>query len=174
MFIGQHIVKYQFQAAPVDGECYEFTFSSQSLFSGMLSSWPGAKKINVLVDGEVYASKSSGGSVCIEEGKNFDFRYIHSNLAAASDHEATIEWTRPSSNSLCFFCYSDYYVNIFTQSSGMVYNVIRTQYTNGMGTSMMLTSNTVMVGSTTMYSGTAAGHDDILGTDSDDEDSTVH
>ena len=162
-------------AAPVDGECYDFTFSAQSLFSnGALSSWPGARKINVLVDGALYESKSSGGSVCVEEGLSFSFRYIHSNIVAATGHEATIEWTRSTSSTSCFLCYTDYYVNVFSTSSGMVYNTTQTAYENGIGVGSTFSQSTFMLSSTTMYTGTAAGHDEIFGTDSDDGDAGVH
>ena len=162
-------------AAPVDGECFDFTFSSDALFtSTSLSSWPGARKINVLVDESLYESTSSDGSICVEEGLSFSFRYIHSNIVAATDHEATIEWTRGSSSTTCFLCFTAYAVNVFSTSSGMAYYTTQTMFENGIAMNSTFSQSTIMVSSTTMYTGTAAGHDDIFGTDGDDGDASTH
>ncbi|MAA78790.1 MAG: hypothetical protein CL916_05980 [Deltaproteobacteria bacterium] len=162
-------------AAPVDGECFDFTFSSEAILtSSPLSSWPGVRKINVLVDESLYESTSSDGSICVEEGLSFSFRYIHSNIVAATNHEATIEWTRGSSSTTCFLCFTAYAVNIFSTPSGMAYYTTQTMFENGIAMNSTFSQSTIMVSSTTMYTGTAAGHDDIFGTDGDDGDANIH
>ena len=162
-------------AAPADGECFDFTFSANSFLSGSISYWPPGKQINVLVNGDLYASKSNAGSVCIQEGDSFSFEYITSNIFSGNNHAATIEWTRPYTSSLCFPCYTDFLLDMFTISSGMVFNILETDYENGFEVESTYSGQSIVMNSSyTMYEDVAVGGEQILGTDSDDADASVH
>ena len=132
------------------------------------------KKIDVLVDGQVYVSKTTAGDVCIQEGSSFVFRYVQSNIFSGNNHEAAIEWTRPSSSSTCTFCYTEYLIDILSTPSGTAFSTVTTSYINNIAVGSSLSPSTIMTSSYNMYTDVASGHEDILGTDSDDADAAVH
>ena len=161
--------------APADGECFDFTFSANMFGFGSVSYWPAGRQIQVMVDGELYETKTSAGSVCILEDYPFSFEYITSNFVTGSNHAATIEWTRSYSSTSCFFCYTDYLINLFTVSGGVAFNRLETDYESGFEVDSQYVGGSVIMNSNhTMYTDIAESGEQILGTDSDDSDAAVH
>ena len=142
---------------------------------GSVSYWPAGRQIQVMVDGELYETKTSAGSVCILEDYPFSFEYITSNFVTGSNHAATIEWTRSYSSTSCFFCYTDYLINLFTVSGGVAFNRLETDYESGFEVDSQYVGGSVIMNSNhTMYTDIAESGEQILGTDSDDSDAAVH
>ena len=165
-------------AASVPGTCFDFSFSS---YNNTLTVpfWPSsARTIDVLVDGDLFVSKSSGGEVCVESGKGFVFQYNQIGSTSSSNLSASITWSKPNlHSSSCFLfqntCTSEYTVSVISPND-MYYNVLEAHYLNGQEVSADYGQSMPLFDGDTLYSGTALGPEDIYGTDSDDSNSAVH
>lgn len=165
-------------AEPIDGECFDFTFSSESFLLGPISSWPTGRKIQVLVDGNIFAARSTAGSTCVEEGKAISFKYYAASLTSGTNLEATVSWERPLTLPVClaygYDCYTESEINIVSPSSGLYYWTETVQYVNGQASSSTYTSSYPLVNGTIIFSGTTQGNEDVYGTDSNDSDASTH